>query len=252
MDPILERRFAYIGARARLDMADQVRIDIRRDRRGEYFGLRLPDTGTASVLDADRRNRHLLLLVNVAGEKSRYLCGHDERHWFVAAIPESEGGVRDVTAAQHALMPSTIRVAASRLRNRQRHRRKNPAYIRQGEWFFVPAPDLTPKWWTVLRNEPLSRGRGQSHVIEFAYRRGGVIVYVNNKYPRGLTQAEFDVLPQTARRGNWNQMLRDAEVYAKGRVKHPDHATVLLRGWHRVFVNTESTAKAMRFLAFLD
>jgi hypothetical protein len=23
-------------------------------------------------------------------EKSKFLCGHDERHWFVAAIPSSE------------------------------------------------------------------------------------------------------------------------------------------------------------------
>jgi hypothetical protein len=29
------------------------------------------------------------------------------------------------------------------------------------------------------------------------------------------------------------------EVFAKGAVRHPDHATVVLRVWHRVAVNTE-------------
>jgi hypothetical protein len=29
-------------------------------------------------------------------------------------------------------------------------------------------------------------------------------------------------------------MVRDPEVFAKGAVRHPDHATVVLRVWHRV------------------
>ena len=47
-------------------------------------------------------------------------------------------------------------------------------------------------------------------------------------------------------------MKRDAAVYVRGEVRHPDHKTVYLEGWHRVFMNTENRSMAMRFLAFLD
>ncbi len=47
-------------------------------------------------------------------------------------------------------------------------------------------------------------------------------------------------------------MTRDPELYAKGAVRHPDHATITLRDWHRVLVNTERGARAMRHVAFLD
>jgi hypothetical protein len=47
-------------------------------------------------------------------------------------------------------------------------------------------------------------------------------------------------------------MVRDPEVYAQGAVRHPDHATIRLHGWHRVLMNTEREARAMRHVAFLD
>jgi hypothetical protein len=47
-------------------------------------------------------------------------------------------------------------------------------------------------------------------------------------------------------------MIRNAEVYAKGTVRHPDHATLVLRDWHRVAMNTEQAARAMQHVAFLD
>ena len=45
-------------------------------------------------------------------------------------------------------------------------------------------------------------------------------------------------------------MTRDAEVYAKGTVKHPDHATIDFVGWHRVHLSNEVVDE--RFMAFLD
>ena len=32
--------------------------------------------------------------------------------------------------------------------------------------------------------------------------------------------------------------VRDPELYAKGAVRHPDHGTIDLASWHRVFRNT--------------
>ena len=41
-------------------------------------------------------------------------------------------------------------------------------------------------------------------------------------------------------------------LYAKGAVRHPDHNTIVLHGWHRVLMNTEHAARAMRHVAFID
>jgi hypothetical protein len=105
----------------------------------------------------------------------------------------------------------------------------------------------------VLFDEPLSRGRGKLHVMQLAYRRGGQVVWVSRRYPRGISDVQYRRLPHDERqRGNWSQMVRDPEVFAKGAIRHPDHATVVLRGWHRVAMNTDQAARAMRHVAFLD
>jgi len=89
--------------------------------------------------------------------------------------------------------------------------------------------------------------------MEFAFRRGGTTVYVSRVYPTGLMQEKFDALSDDDRRKqSWRQMVRDATVFAKGRIPHPDHATLVLREWHQVFMNTEPGARAMRHVAFLD
>ena len=95
MREVLERRFATIGARLRIANGPWhgvPQIDIAADRRGEYFLLRFPGGDRQvelEVVDAWPRERHLLLLVRDGDEKSKFVCGHDERHWFVAAIPEA-------------------------------------------------------------------------------------------------------------------------------------------------------------------
>src|SRR5262249_18481361 len=137
-------------------------------------------------------DRHLLLMTrNGNGEKRKFLMGHDERHWFVAAIPEA-APVGTVRQAKESLKPPEVQARQVGLKAKARSRRKNAAYVRPGEWFFVPVrgfeePD--PLW--VLRNEALVRGRGKPHVAEFCYREGGETVYVCAKYPNGVTDAEY-------------------------------------------------------------
>jgi hypothetical protein len=256
---VLERRFTEIGARVKVEEGPWLgvpRIDVRVDRRGEYFDLVFADGEREvelHVVDADRADRHLLLLVRDGEAKRKFLCGHDERHWFVAAVPESARGVTGVAAAKAALQPSLVRLEAGRLKRKDRFRRRNGAYVRQGEWFFVPTPWLQPDPAFVLRNEPLVRDRGNAHIMELAYRTGGEVVYVNWRNPRGITEARFRRLPEKQRRaGGWTRMVRDPEVFAKGAVGHPDHATIVLRDWHRVLMNTEHQAAAMQHVAFLD
>src|SRR3989442_2127745 len=145
---VLERRFATIGAR--LEVSDGPwlgvpQINVLRDGRGEYFDLRFARGGREvelDVVDAWRDARQLLLLVRDGARKSKFLCGHDERHWFVAAVPEDAPGVSGVGAAMAALQPAEVRRAVARVRPKDALARKNRAFVRQGEWFFVPEPRL--------------------------------------------------------------------------------------------------------------
>ena len=177
----VEKSFERMGARAVVSTAARrpqwfsgrgigmlpFRLDIGNDREGEYFFLNFPQFGEGQLVDVlhvDKNDRHLLLLVREGEEKSRYLCGHDERHWFVAAIPDSERP-KTVAEAKQALKPKDLPPF--------RH------WIRQGEWFFVPRPEFRlPRHASVAFNEPLVRrtsdGRGgKPHMAAEAYRHGG-------------------------------------------------------------------------------
>ena len=92
-------------------------------------------------------------------------------------------------------------------------------------------------------------------MAEFAYRTGGETVYVNSDYPQGISEVKYKELlnrEPSANRLRWDVMQRNAIVYARGKVRHPDHRTVKLNGWHQVVPNTESRAASMRHLTFLD
>lgn len=240
----------------------RVVLDIKWDKHGSYFEIRTL-TGTRQellVLNVEPKKKHLLLLsrqFDAAGRvlaKQKFLCGQDERHWFVAAIPEDEP-VSTVVGAQIALKPVEVRLReeAVGIKRKQGFRCRNAAFVRQSEWFFVPAKDIAADWLRLLHNEPLSRGNGsKAHWAELCYRSGGETVYVSGKYPSGLTAPEYNALPDRERKLGFRIMKRDAAVYVRGEITHPDHKTVFLQGWHRVFMNTENRSMAMRYLAFLD
>jgi hypothetical protein len=106
----------------------------------------------------------LLLVVREGSDKSKFLCGFDERRGFAAAIPESASAVRGVASAKEALQPEAVREALA-----------------------VNERDLLP-------DEPLTRGRGKDHMLEFAFRRGGETVFVNAEHSGGICAAEFELL----------------------------------------------------------
>jgi hypothetical protein len=241
--------------------APRIVLDVRRDQLGEYFYILTAPGGNQEiiVLNVQPREKHLLLLSRQFGEqgqflaKQKFLCGHDERHWFVAAIPENEP-VSNVASAKIALKPEEVRERERLLgiSRKASFERRNPAFIRQGEWFFVPTA-LKADPLLVLKNEPLSRGNGgKPHWAEECYRSGGDTVYVSATHPKGLTAEEYKKLSASERSQGFNIMKRDAAVYVRGKLSHPDHETVTLDGWHRVLMNTENRSSAMRFLAFLD
>ena len=262
---ILERKFTRIGARLKLTLTDRVhldrgvRLDVRTDGQGEFFEIiRGPETpAQVEVLDLQPADRHLLLMVRQDGAKSKFLCGHDERHWFVAAIPEA-APVGTVRAAKEALKPAEVQAAQARLGlpAQARDRRKNAAYRRQGEWFFIPVPGFSVNPRLVLRDEPITRGNGSKpHRAEFCYRSGGVPVYVCPQYHNGVNERLYRHLLEHepgSKNWGWRVMRVNAEVYVRGHIRHADHKTIKLADWHRVLMNTENQAQAMRNVAFLD
>jgi hypothetical protein len=206
---VLEKPFKKMGARVSVvDNANlsSLTLNVRTDRKGEYFDVQVnPNLNLeVSVLDVKPKDRHLLLLTRRPGTRSgeiikqKFLCGHDERHWFVAAVPET-AAVSTVNEAKTALKPEAIheREQQVQLPGKNKNRRKNAAFKRQGEWFFVPI-DLQPNKLLILKNEPFSRGRGKSHYAEEAYRTGGTTVYVSGNTILDPTQ--FNAMSEKERK----------------------------------------------------
>lgn len=262
---LLSKKFAQMGARVQLRPAvDNVwrrelpGIDIRSDDKGEYFDIRLGanDQVDYEVVDVRPDMRHLLLMARRTDAKQKFLCGHDERHWFVCAVP-GESTATVVTAMQ-ALQPVEVRRLVNRRvkRVKDRLRRRNKAFVRQGEWFFVPVKSMVVDKNEIVVNEPLSRGGGsKAHMCQYLYRTGGHLVWVCRRYPRGVLEHEYRKILLTVRGAkawDWIRMRRDPIVYVRGRVWHPDHKTIVLHDWHRVFMNTEREAPGASRVVFLD
>lgn len=265
-------KFGKLGARAQVRPPVRNRwsppvrpvvIDIGQNRRGEFFDIQANANVDLAILDLQPKDRHLLLLVRQPAErpglpdmKDKFLCGHDERHWFVAGVPEG-AAVSSVVTAKEALKPDLVRDLERGMKGSRRNRllRKTETFVRQGEWFFIPVPDVLANEKLVLHHEPIRRGRGKPHQCEFLYRVGGTTVYVCRQHPNGLTEAEYRVLLKrnpAAAKWNWRTMQRNPVVFVRGKVSHPDHATIRLDGWHRVEMNTENRSRATASVAFLD
>jgi hypothetical protein len=105
----IKTKFEKLGARAKIGQLRRLTgnplvIDIGHDRHGEFFDIQAADDADVEVLDVQPRDRHLLLMVRQAAPrpglpdtKDRFLCGHDERHGFVAGAPQQASSV--VTAS---------------------------------------------------------------------------------------------------------------------------------------------------------
>lgn len=264
----ISRQFEKMGARVKTKLPELdwhtkkvspgiCRLDVKKDAKGAFFEVIASPDVEVEVLDCQPKDRHLLFLARVyefgREQKHKFLCGHDERDWFVAAVPERGRGVSNVTNAMEALKPASVQAVqvAKKLTTKEKKRRRTKAYKRQGEWFFLAVPNFSPSDKLILRNEPLQRGRNKPHMAEELYRTGGTTVYVNMAYPNGLTQFQFDRLKREERRG-FRVMSRDPAVHVRGAIRHPDHKTLILDGWHQVVPNTENESSGGRFVAFLD
>jgi hypothetical protein len=209
----IKQAFAAIGAELVIETAGNVfEIDVRQSAKGEVFHVQYPwsDVITAEALDVKPIHRHLVL--DVSGWRlpisGRFLCGHDEQHWFVASLPFDRRTVT-VRGAMEALKPNLVKRAQKRLGVKHRlYRRKTSAYVRQGEWFFLPRPMMHVGNRAIRGGELTREGGGKHHFVEWLYRTEG-----------------------------------SGETFVRGAVSHPDHATIYLQVWHRVVQNTEIRPK---------
>src|SRR5262245_34320878 len=116
--------FERIGARADVMVIRRTRvasrmtgpltINVLRNIDGPYFFVRYRMDVKLEVPDVRPDDLHLLLQATtpswLRGQPdvtSQFLCGHDERNWFVAAIPESDR-VSTVQGAKDALKPQAV------------------------------------------------------------------------------------------------------------------------------------------------
>ncbi len=267
----IERQFLRMGARIKIQPpappqnpwrrpSTDYALDIQKDRRGEHFVLTVPteqeDVLEASVLQTRPGERHLLLMVREEGDRQidRFLCGHDEREWFVAAVP---GAVSTVNDAMESLKPTQVRRAQeqAKLGGKERNRRKNRAFRRQGEWFFLPRPEVTLDNSVMLTWEPIARSGGKPHMVQFLIRTGGQLLYVCPNRSNGLSSSAYRKLLQRkpkAKDWGWRAQRVNPQVFAKGEVRHSDHKTIVLHEWHEVLMNTEHESRTMYNVAFID
>jgi hypothetical protein len=262
---LLQDKFRRMGARVKVHAGNvqRVAINIGHDRRGEFFDVTVADHVAVNAIDVRPRERHLLLAAHEedrlglpVGNGQRFLCGHDERAWFVAAVPERQPA-SNVPMAMDALKPQLVRWAEKRaaLPFHKRHRRHNQAWIRQGEWFFIPTPNASVIEDHVLRNEPLRRsGVSKPHIAEFCFRNGGELVYVHQRDQRVISPQRFEQLQRNnpAFAAMFQAQRRNMSVLVRGRISHADHKTIVLNDWHQVVMNTENESFAMRFVTFID
>ena len=134
---------------------------------------------------------------------------------------------------------------------------RTPPIVRQGEWFFLPVARLRrgreagPAATSRSAGATAASRTGSSSATGRAARRSTSAPATPTASPRRSTRGILAGNPK-AKGWGWRTMRRNPGVYVRGRVRHADHATITLHGWHRVLMNTEGQSKAMRNVAFLD
>ena len=240
------------GTRLRFD-TNPLSVNVVTDKKGEHFTITIsPNVNEDKIfiqcLDVDVKLKQMLLLIrytaaitsrtNITREEDRterLLVGHDEMHWFVAGVTASTS----IEQAFRNLRP----VAVTQIL-REKHisvkdgmKRKNKGFIRQGEWFFVPVEYNITKNTIIHKNEPIQRNpRSTPHMVEELIREGGTTVYVGRL--TSLTKSEYSKLSAQEQK-YYTPRIQNARVFARGKIRHSDHHTIELNGWHEVHLSTE-------------
>jgi hypothetical protein len=255
-DVIFSEPSAFMASR----MATPITIDVVNRKGKEIYNItKNPNEHfDVKILDVQKKDRHLLLMtsqpvLNSKGtlqflQKNRVLCGHDERHFFSAGVRDA---VSTVQQAKESLLPPEFK-EAHRKKGKKKNltKRSNETGKRQGEWLFIKSEWEPSEKEHIHMNEPISRGgRSKPHICQELVNRGGETVYVDNHVaPNGVSYNEMLKLQKKHPRANFQQRTANATVYVQGTVRHPDHSTIKLIGWHKVIMNREEVSGPSVFL----
>jgi len=212
-----------------------------KNERNEYFLLHLGNA-RVEVLSIDDKLKQLVLLVQeeettftveefyhdsahiqhkriitktTPAIVRRFLIGMDELHLFIAPLKKSANTVKE---AHDSLKPKNLR---SKIKG---------TFKRQGEWFLVPCSNQELD--EIERKLDSRNGQTDAQsLVRISYSKG--LGYVERSRGREHKADEVVVLDGT-------------REFARGNLLHPDHATVKLRDWHRVFKNAEDTSSNIK------
>jgi hypothetical protein len=101
---------------------------------------------------------------------------------------------------------STVEQAHKTLMPFELRNKPKSYYKRQGEWFFVPVNGLVIPPETIVETKDLQIGTGRGHKAQY-------------------------------------HVILDDTTFVKGSISHPDHKTLTLKDWHRVYSNNENRLK---------
>ena len=252
MEPVLCERFARAGVPLRLARTPHefdrrlivpqpdalFMVDVRRDRtrRGprEFILLHHGSRVEVSALAVDRHLRQLVLGVNEPETKLvtlewneglrksipvQHVVPASSRRFLIGMderhlfVCPLQQKASSVHEAHQKLMPPAV----------QRALRLGPK--RQGEWFFVP----------VQNSEVLEKITAEVALMGATRRRG-----IGGE-SRGRRAHVAD-----------EQLRLGEDTFVRGRVRHPDHHVLELRGWHRLYRNTERVDGQIKGMTWVD
>jgi len=220
-----------------------VQMDIARARKNEHFRI-FPGASTnrIEVTTVDRSERQLVLLVHEPRRKftttisasaprdPRVRVIFEDRFRRIIELQTSESKRHFLCGMdeQHLFIARLPR-AASTVSDAHRALRalEVPPSLRlhkervrrQGEWFFLP---ITADEERMLDAVAVQQNTGIAHAANI---------------PRAGRQHFADEIAVTKH-----------GVFVRGRVRHPDHRTLDVRGWHRVVPNRESVEQPIGVL----
>lgn len=201
--------------------------------------------GEINVLNVNPDEKGILIQIKQDDTKASFLCGLDEMdHTFIARV--ANHGVTNVFSAKEALKPAAVREAERKApkmgKKKNKHKRRNAARLRQGEWFFVPSPDFDPdNKYSIRKNAPLIRGSSRAHRAQFAVDVAGETRYFHRNDNRSISEKQFQRLVKgnPDERVMWEVRSLSSFIFVKGKITAPDHKTLNLKVWHRAIPNEE-------------
>jgi len=255
----LSKAFASIGTRVCIDRVRNARsplgISVSKDKKGEYFSIRVDQTYThipfcIHIAETNKKLKQMVIAISYTiGEfkalftTQHFLIGKDECHLFVAGLNNGISVKKAFTELRPGSISATL--SATGVKEKNWYKRKNKTFIRQGEWFFIPAALPPISMPVVHKKEPISRNAGKPHIVDELMRVGGEVVYVKNS--QVITKETYEHLSHRDRLRT-RQRVRGARVFVRGYVRHPDHKTIFLDGWHEVHLNREVSLQGNEFV----